>query len=401
MPFDDIPIDQDFIPQDMLDVRGRGRVSRLPWKGQFTPEFVDVLLQAYAPSAGAVLDPFAGSGTVLFETVRRGLASYGAEVNDAAVVFSRVIELWPLSLVDRRQTLHRTRRLLSELPEPSTSQPTLWAKASVSIEQVIERAKSEMYLWRVVSAAIVLAQATRSRVSRETVLECLVRLEEIVFEPQTPTRSCIVHHADARALPIDDGSIDLVITSPPYINVHNYHQYARPAVELIGGSPLAAARSEIGANRKFRQNRFLTVVQYGIDMAQVLGELRRVITPNGRVVVIIGRESTVRGVPFENGRLLADMARMEGSFDIRRRLERSFINRFGERIIEDIIELAPNDGGKDEDAGREVGMDFLRQALRGPIDDSQRKDLEAALRQADMVSPSPLCAGPRKMAEVA
>ena len=69
------------------------------------------------------------------------------------------------------------------------------------------------------------------------------------------------HLADARRLPIEDDSIEGVITSPPYINVFNYHQNYRRAVELLGWKPLEASRSEIGANRKHRANRFFTVVQ--------------------------------------------------------------------------------------------------------------------------------------------
>lgn len=389
MPFDSIAIDRHFIPQRMLDVSGRQRLSRLPWKGQFTPEFVDVLLEAYAPHAGAVLDPFAGSGTVLFEGVRRGLSGHGAEVNDAAITFSRVIELWSLTLSDRRDALEQARRLLGRWPEPASGHGSVCA-GPIAVGRLIERAAREPNVWRIVSAAVVLAQATRSRVARRPVLESLGRLTKIVLESPEGAAPCSVYHADARGLPLGDGTIDLVITSPPYVNVHNYHQYARPAVELLGGSPLHAARSEIGANRKFRQNRFLTVIQYAIDMAQVLIELRRVVREDGRVVIVLGRESTVRGITFENGRLLADLVRKDGSFEVQRRLERSFINRFGERIFEDILELAPTSTGGDPAAGRSVGVAFLSRALRGPIDEGQRLGLELALEQAADVPPSPM-----------
>jgi DNA modification methylase len=42
-----------------------------------------------------------------------------------------------------------------------------------------------------------------------------------------------VLHADARATGLDDDSIDLVVTSPPYINVFNYHQRFRKSVEAL------------------------------------------------------------------------------------------------------------------------------------------------------------------------
>lgn len=78
------------------------------------------------------------------------------------------------------------------------------------------------------------------------------------------------YQSDARKTPLANESVDFVITSPPYINVFNYHQNYRKSVEKIGLDVLHVARSEIGANRKFRQNRFLTVVQYCMDLAEVL-----------------------------------------------------------------------------------------------------------------------------------
>ncbi len=389
MPFDSIPIDRRFIPQRMLDVTDRERLSRLPWKGQFTPDLVDVLLDAYASDHGDVLDPFAGSGTVLFEGVRRGLSGHGAEVNDAAITFSRIAELWNLTLSDRRDALDRARRLLSRWPESASAQGSP-RDGSVAVKRLIERATREPHVWRIVSAAVVLTHATRSRMVQRPLLKSLGQLRKIVLESPEGTSPCFVYHADARGLPLGDATIDLVLTSPPYINVHNYHQYARPAVELLGGSPLWAAKSEIGANRKFRQNRFLTVIQYAIDMAQVLLELRRVVRENGRVVIVVGRESTVRGITIENGRLLANLVDKEGSFEMQRRLERSFLNRFGERIFEDIIELAPTSGGGNLLAGRSVGVEFLSCALRGPTDEGQRRDLELALERAEDVPASPM-----------
>jgi hypothetical protein len=256
--------------------------------------------------------------------------------------------------------------------------------------RLIETARHEPHVWRLVSASLVLAQATRSKLVRSSVLEALARLKEIVLESATPGASCAVYRADARELPLADETVDLVLTSPPYINVHNYHQYARVAVELLGGDPLGAAKSEIGANRKFRQNRFLTVVQYAMDMSLVLAELRRVVDSARRVIVVLGRESRVRGVTFENGRLLMELVRREGSFEVERRMERSFINRFGARIFEDVIELVPTTNGGAVGAGRLVGIEFLNRALCGPIDNGQKRDLALAIEQAESISASPV-----------
>jgi len=318
------PIDRTFLSQDRLDLPARERMSLLPWKGQFTPEFVDVLLDVYLPEGGSVVDPFAGSGTVLFEASRRGVTSYGAEINDAALAFCRIAELKSIDLADRQDLLTEAKSLLHRWPQHGGSEPRLWDEDEPAT--VLGAARCDANLWHLVSAAVVLAQVAHAKLGRSSLLSALARISDIMLESSSPGPSCSVYRADARVLPVDSESVDLVVTSPPYINVHNYHQYGRVAIELLGGNPLEAARSEIGANRKFRQNRFFTVVQYAIDMAEVLVELKRILNPVGRAIVVVGRESRVRGVSFQNGQLLIELARRGGLFNVQRRMERSSID---------------------------------------------------------------------------
>ncbi len=119
-------------------------------------------------------------------------------------------------------------------------------------------------------------------------------------------------HADARCLPVKNQTVDLVVTSPPYVNVFNYHQNNRPAMELLGWNILTVAKSEFGSNRKNRGNRFLTLVQYCVDVLETLLELKRVLKYEGRVVIIVGRESNIRGVSFQNGSIVATLALLSG-----------------------------------------------------------------------------------------
>ena len=45
-----------------------------------------------------------------------------------------------------------------------------------------------------------------------------------------------------------------------------------------------------------------------MDLAKVFVEMRRVLSPDGVAVFVVGREFDVRGVPFHNSRLLALIA---------------------------------------------------------------------------------------------
>src|SRR5438128_517596 len=81
--FDGTPLDTTTIPQERLNIDNKERSNLFPWNGQFSPQLVEALLEAYAPARGFVLDPFLGSGTVLHEAGRRGHPAFGSEVNPA------------------------------------------------------------------------------------------------------------------------------------------------------------------------------------------------------------------------------------------------------------------------------------------------------------------------------
>ena len=86
--FDETPVNRQDIPQDRLDLANKTRCNVFPWRGQFSPELVELLLSHYASSSAFVADPFAGVGTTLFEAARKGLPAIGVEINPAAVTMA-------------------------------------------------------------------------------------------------------------------------------------------------------------------------------------------------------------------------------------------------------------------------------------------------------------------------
>ena len=201
-------------------------------------------------------------------------------------------------------------------------------------------------------------------------------------------------NCDARQLPIPDSSVDLVVTSPPYINVFNYHQQYRIPAEALGWDLLTVAKSEIGSNRKHRGNRFLTVIQYCLDITAVLSELSRVCKPSARAIFVVGRESTVRGSRFFNGEIVGRLAAECTSFRLDFRQERAFTNRFGHTIVEDLLHFHCRKTHKHSDLfsvsdARTVAESFLRNAVDEAQGDEVRTDIESAIALLTEVQPSP------------
>lgn len=72
--------------QSKLDVQEKNRANLFNWRGQFTPQFVEYILESINLDDNAVVaDPFAGSGTVLIEAIKKGHSSVGFEINPAEI----------------------------------------------------------------------------------------------------------------------------------------------------------------------------------------------------------------------------------------------------------------------------------------------------------------------------
>jgi DNA modification methylase len=75
-----LQIDKESIKQGELDLAAKTRRSLFPWRGQFSPELIELLIDKYAQAGGTILDPFCGSGTVLFEAARKKFSCYATEI---------------------------------------------------------------------------------------------------------------------------------------------------------------------------------------------------------------------------------------------------------------------------------------------------------------------------------
>lgn len=398
-PFTRVPLDAHTIKPERLNLAARQRTNPFPWRGQFSPELIELLLSTYGPRRGTVLDPFVGVGTTLWEAARRGLDAIGTEINPAAATMAASVRFVPLCDSERRIALASARSRLADVVGNWSAGPLFSSQAATGLTgEGIKRALAEMILATPCDLERIALENTLLRAMESStsdpgahVYSSFKAYADAVMSLPSASSRIAFHHADARRIPTSASTIDLVLTSPPYINVFNYHQCGRVAMEALGWNLLSVARSEFGANRKHRGNRFLTVVQYALDMTQWLAEMRRVLAPAARMIVIIGRESTVRGISFKNGVLLAALAESCG-YSLATRQERQFVTRYGELIVEDILHFRRGaDPACDvQTAARCIAVSFLSTALqREPIGDVAT-DLRTAIAQAPAVRPSPI-----------
>lgn len=386
------------LDREKLDVVNKTRSNIFGWRGQFTPEFVAYLLDEANEGTGLVVDPFCGSGTVLQECAARNRAAHGFEINPAAYAMSRFFTLARLSRDERMALANRVERLFrgasSEFVDLPLFNPVedYRGRASNLLDlgrEVFSRteSKSETLL-----ALLTLFEAEGCRLPNlgQAVFTALGRVKRHLLALPSSTATIEASLCDARlAHRYVRGEAELIVTSPPYINVFNYHQNHRAILELLGFDLLHVAASEIGSNRKNRGNRFRTIIQYALDIEACAESFALSLKPRGQLLLVVGRESNVRGISIPNSRLVADIVASLGGFNQEGSFERCFTNRFGTSIYEDVllfrrINIQPAPG-----AARGIARALLEE-LEHEASGEVQDDVRDAIACSETIEPSPV-----------
>lgn len=319
------------IPQEELNIDNKVRSNLFTWNGQFSPQFVEVILKKYSKPSDVILDPFLGSGTVLYEAARKGVSAFGTELNISAYFMAKVYEMVNLNLDTRWKLVSEIDTLLLTIENEYDIIKTI--KAYINMHKNEEVAN-------LLSTLIILLDIKDNQSTFEKLRKKWDELKEIVLCLPYSNKKIRAEWGDARNIPCKDDSATMLVTSPPYINVFNYHQKYRQSVEALGYNVLSIAKKEFGSNRKNRGNRFLTVIQYCIDMALSIYEASRICISGSRMIFVVGRESCVLGYSFCNSQLLYEICDEVFDIPFLLRQERVFKNRFGQLIYEDILHFS-------------------------------------------------------------
>jgi len=141
---------------------------------------------------------------------------------------------------------------------------------------------------------------------------------------------------DARKLPIASGTIDLVLTSPPYLNAIDYMRCSKFSLVWMGYSieELSGIRTESVGTESGDQEasdsegiqKIITdlklspelsarnesvLAHYIEDMRNSIKEAERVLSPGGKAVYVVG-ENTVRGTFIPNAKIVSAVAKLSG-----------------------------------------------------------------------------------------
>lgn len=317
-----------------------------PYPARFIPQIPRKAIIEYSSRGQTVLDPFCGGGTALLEASLLGRKSIGVDNNAVAYLIS-VAKTSKYAPTD----IDALNRHLSELSDhsmfirpivPDYLNRDYWfspesladlGRIRGAIEVLADPSRN--LALAVFSALIVRASHQDSdtryaRVDRnytkgsainwyqQRLRSALVDVQEI---SEAPRESVEIYHADGRNLEfITASTVDLVVTSPPYLNAYDYHKYHRHRLHWIGGDVAFARDLEIGKHDTFTKPK-ATPDQYFADMEMCFREWARVLSPSGKVFIVVG-DAIVSGQPVAVADKFIEM--MEGAdFTLLERLLRN------------------------------------------------------------------------------
>ena len=343
--FESIPIDKGVISQSDLNIDIKYKNNIFQWNGQFSPQFVEVILKKYSKKGYRLLDPFLGSGTTLIEACKMGIDVVGIELNPAAYKLSKIYKFGNIPICEREKILH----YLEE---------NMVLKSS-EIDSVIADDMRD-----VIDVFCLLCEKSEDDYKKQW-----SKLKEIILGlPFTNNEICIIN-GDSRYVELSKNNVDLLFTSPPYINVFNYHQQYRRSIENMGYNVLEIAKAEIGSNRKNRSNRFFSVIQYCIDIAIVIKNILEAMKRNSRMIFVVGRSSTILGLSFCNSRIIYEILVRIFRCKLVLRQERCFKNKYGEIIYEDILHFSASKDNVNREMdyyinyARKIGREYIHEKM--------------------------------------
>lgn len=341
-----------------------------PFAARMAPEIAFNALDGL-PKDCTILDPMAGSGTVLRTISELGYNGIGIDIDPLAVLMSSA---WTTQIHEKgfqnkvNQVLNKAKQLkLKEalLPWIDKDKNTkdfisFWFSSKQALElrklsyvinsdngkytALLKIALSRLIITKNKGASLA-ADVSHSRPHKvrqtndfqvfEEYEKTCKKLSNLMLE-SPPAGNIFVKLGDARKLKINSDSVDAIITSPPYLNAIDYMRGHKLALVWLGYkiNELGQIRStSVGAEKapegnanlemakkitsriqnleKLPKRKISMIYRYALDMHQVFKESARVLKKSARATFVIGNTSQ-NGIYIANTTIAEESAKQFG-----------------------------------------------------------------------------------------
>lgn len=307
-----------------------------PYPARFIPQIPLTFIKLFTEEGDTVLDPFCGCGTTIVESFYNNRNSIGNDFNPLATLITKVkvtkvekekleylLSQFPEVLDTSKLDKNKIQERLNNLPNRKISELFDYhtiAKLKV-IKQIIENLNEEGYTDLHDIACLVLSSTIWTYVESKTtedIYNSFKRRLRNITRKLSEMNTLIRHEpevkiitGDARNLKVESKSVDLVVTSPPYVNALDYYREHMYSMFWLDIDIDVFKKHEIGAHTHHVSNRFRLLSEYLGDMLRSLIEMNRVMK-KGKICVIVVGNSTLEYELIESHKYFVDMAKTIG-----------------------------------------------------------------------------------------
>lgn len=266
-----------------------------PYRGKFHPQLIKALINIIGIKKGeTILDPMCGSGTTNIEATLMGINSYGIDLSPFCQFMTKV----------KYNSLSINIELLKGISNKSEQLFDFFNVDNVKhqLKKITDNEKIKVYELALLAFLDALGYSKRvvSSNHRQLFAKVLKRYEDTVINFILNTSKYITdlgnlnisENATAMKIPLQDNSVDGVITSPPYSFAIDYVKNDGAQLNFLGYNVNNIRSNMIGLIGKNKTER---LENYFKDMNTICSEVSRVLKKDKYFVMIIGSNTNQTG----------------------------------------------------------------------------------------------------------
>ncbi len=296
-----------------------------PYRGKFHPQMIKGIINVMGLKPGdIVLDPMMGSGTVLVEACLMGIRSIGVDASPFCRFMTQTkIDVLTMSLSRSSKALSNYEEVFAyfqkQVGKPARGAKTRKNRKSKGFMSIMEpaaeymtkknrgqlankkRETSDTYNFLLLayldSAGYSERSGRKSPLDQfKAILERYLFVAEKIQNVLKGVKSDIAHsdalEGDARALCLEDQSVDGIIFSPPYSFAIDYLKNDSFHLNFLGVETDKLREDMVGLRGRGLSEKF---ENYKEDMDKVLSECARVLRPGRLCTIIVGTNNNQLG----------------------------------------------------------------------------------------------------------
>lgn len=343
------------------------------YPAKFLPNVVKKIIEDYAPDCNVIADLFAGCGTTLVEAKAHGKSSIGTDINPVAQLITKV-KTTPIEPTELQQSYDAIIASFDYYDEadyinikkhdridywffPSEKAKIAFLFSLVNKAKIDEETKDFFYVCIshiLKNCSKWLQSSTKPQIDPDKTIpspfdefkrhcQKMIKNNRAYYDELAARGflgvQCDIRLEDARHTSIADGSVDVIITSPPYVTSYEYadiHQLTGYWMDYIpnmqefrkrfigtsysGNISLEVHGSELGqkiVNELAEKSKHIArdVAQYFNDMQEVSLEMVRILAQSGQVCIVIGN-TKIKDVQIKSAEVFYDFLRNAGMHEV-------------------------------------------------------------------------------------